>query len=153
MPNWIRGRQVRQCRKSKHRCRGITQLSTGRTRTSADSTNIIKQHCKKLCRISEWVLVLANGQVKIWLTLCPKSTFFVLFDLLFDCRQIGDLLLDLFCLWASGCSFGLLSLRQKSWCTVKKCPKLAWKLISIVFSQQYQKAKTFIHNKIRSNFL
>jgi len=60
-----------------------------------------------------------------------KKHIFVLFNLLFGCWQVSDLLFDLFYLWARGCSFWLLSLRQKSRYTVKKCPKLAWKLVSI----------------------
>ncbi len=45
------------------------------------------------------------------------------------CRTVWSCLGDLlFYLWASGCSFWLSSLRQKSRYMVKKCPKLALKL-------------------------
>ncbi len=36
-----------------------------------------------------------SGRSKFYLLFAPKSTLFVLFDLLFDCWQVGDLLFNL----------------------------------------------------------
>jgi hypothetical protein len=94
-------------------------------------------HCEKSCWVSKQVFDCPIGQVKIWPSFWRKITFFCNFWLLFDCWQEGsllfNLLFDLFYLWASGCSFRLLSWRQKSHYTYKKFPKLAWKLV-LIFS-------------------
>ncbi len=59
----------------------------------------------------------------------PKKHTFVLFNLLFDCRQVGNLLVDLFYLW---CLLILtFEFKFKSQYTVKKFPKLDWKLDTI----------------------
>ncbi len=76
----------------------------------------------------------------------PKSDlliahFFVIFKLLLDCWQVGDLLFDLCYLWASGCSFWLLSLRHKSRYALKKCPKLT----NLFYSVRYSSFVIFWH--------
>jgi len=64
----------------------------------------------------------------------PKKHIFVLFSLLFDCRQVGDLLFDLF-------TYGLVVVHFDFWLwdrnpniKSKSALKLAWKLILIFFS-------------------
>jgi len=108
---------------------GLKNLKILRPKVTKNLTNLRKKFCES--PPSWWTENVKTLCAQFFWRKCGKAQQSV------QMFNSSNLKKDLFYLWASSCSFQLLSLRHKSQYMVKKCPKLAWKLVSIfsVYSQ------------------